>query len=102
MPEDARVRMPEDAPAGPQPASERLKRKTVELEWYPMDAAPQDGKPVWLKSGDSTPIFQEALWRHTRAINRQTGRWEPTGFWAIRNGGGARVPFDPIGWRQIQ
>ena len=75
--------------------------------WYDVDGAPQDGKPVFLLGPDDPPDhadfpFVEAVWRNTRFYDKRGGRWQPTGFWAVRNCAGIKVGFDPIAWRPAQ
>lgn len=60
---------------------------------------PYDGAPVWLRgelNGAATTI--EAQWRATRAYDALNKRWNPSAFWAVRNSGGMRVPFEPTGY----
>lgn len=76
--------------------------------WFDMDDAPQDGKPVVLLGPDQPPNskhfpYAEAYWRHTRKWDGCGGPgggiWRVVAFWAVRNSGGAPVPFRPVGWR---
>lgn len=59
---------------------------------------PYNGEPVWLTPDGSTEYL--AVWRVTREFRE--GRFQPIGFWAIRNGGGTRIPFDPLGYRKFE
>ena len=65
-----------------------------------MDAAPDDGKPIWTLHLDRNgwlPI--ETVWRHTRFM--VCGQWRTGGFWAVRNAGGTKLPSPPIAWRPV-
>jgi hypothetical protein len=59
---------------------------------------PFTGEPVWLTPDGTTEYL--AVWRVTREY--RDGRFQPVGFWAVRNGGGQRVPFEPIGYRRYE
>lgn len=58
---------------------------------------PFDGRPV-LVAADGR-VFTPAVWRNSRCFDQKTGAWSHTGFWALRNGGGTRVPFEPTHYR---
>jgi hypothetical protein len=59
---------------------------------------PFDGRPV-LVAADMSSQFVESVWRTSRSFDMKTGSWKHTGFWALRNGGGAKVPFEPTLYR---
>ena len=76
------------------------------VEWLdiPIDWAvanpvyPYNGEPVWLTpDGD---IEYAGVWRTSREF--KDGRFQPTGFWAVYNGGGVRINFEPIGYRRYE
>jgi hypothetical protein len=89
----------------PTPPAERpVKAEAIPYGWYDVDGAPQDGKPVVLLGPDDPPDrtdfpFVEAVWRNSRYFDRKCGRWQPTGFWAVRNCAGIKVAFTPVAWR---
>lgn len=72
-------------------------------DWNPMDTARKDGRNVWLTDGNGHTC--EAAWRTSRrySMKKENGRWigkfRPVSYWAVANGGGQRVPFEPKGWR---
>ncbi len=62
------------------------------------DRFPFNGAPILLRSVDGDTA--EAVFRFTRRF--VVGRWEPAGFWAKRNAGGARLGFEPVAYRKIE
>jgi hypothetical protein len=46
------------------------------------------------------------VWRVSRQFvagsDGRGGRFEPVGFWSLRNSGGQRIGWDPIGWRPCE
>lgn len=66
-------------------------------EWFVMDTARKDGKPLWLRGPDGEAV--EATWRQSRRIvNTPKGyAWEEYFTWTAILGG--LVPFEPVGWR---
>ena len=67
----------------------------------PTTAYPFDGRPVFVAENPAGR-FIEAVWRTSRRFDTSTGQWEHTGFWAIRNGGGTRTPFEPTVYRVFE
>lgn len=65
----------------------------------PMDTAPQDGKFIGVFGASKQ--YAEAFWRNSRRQDPQNGRWIPFGYWALRNSGGSKLGFDPMGWRAL-
>ena len=59
---------------------------------------PFNGEPVWLTSDGETEYL--AIWRVTREY--RDGRFQPTAFWAVHNGGGVKIDFEPIGYRRYE
>ena len=59
---------------------------------------PYDGQPVWLTPDGLTEYL--AIWRVTREF--RDGRFQPTAFWAVHNGGGVKIPFEPLGYRAYE
>ena len=83
----------------PKPANEWLALPAVPASMLPgANGEPYDGVPVWL-TPDGEQKFV-AIWRHTREF--RDGRFQPTAFWAVRNAGGQRIPFEPIGWMKFE
>ena len=75
-----------------------------EIEWsdipnvvYP-DRYPHNGEPVWLTPDGETEYI--GVWRQTREF--KDGRFRPVEFWAQHNGGGLKLPFEPIGYRKYE
>lgn len=74
------------------------------FEWLniPQDADvtkyPFTGEPVWLTPDGAIEYL--AVWRVTREF--KDGRFQPTAFWAIHNGGGLRITFEPLGYRRYE
>lgn len=62
-------------------------------------AFPFDGSVVELRRANDR--VEQAVWRESRRMNRQTGRWEPIAFWARRNAGGKRIDFEPVAYRKM-
>lgn len=88
----------------PTPTSERPVKAEVPQGWQDMLDAPEDGKPVFLLGPDDPTDkrdhpYVEAVYRHSRAYDKNGGRWRPIGFWAVRNCAGIKVAFDPVAWR---
>jgi hypothetical protein len=80
------------------PVPESANGHAVPDGWLDLEAAPDTGRPVWLIGLEGQMV--EAFWRHTRRFDAQGGGiWREYGFWAIRNGGGQKVPWDAIGWK---
>lgn len=102
-----RVKEPEDAKPEPRRAAAKANGNLALIKFPPrlpegwdlnMEAAPDDGKPLWTLHLDQNgwlPI--ETVWRHTRFMN--CGVWQTRGFWAIRNAGGTPLPSSPVAWR---
>ena len=67
------------------------------IDWKDMATADLSGRVVLLTPDLETPI--QAVWRKTREYRE--GRWQDTGFWALRNAGGAPVPFAPVAWSEF-
>jgi hypothetical protein len=46
------------------------------------------------------------IWRVSRQFvagpGGRGGRFESTGFWSLRNSGGQRIGWEPVGWRPYQ
>ena len=59
---------------------------------------PYSGQPVWLTPDGLTEFL--AVWRVTREF--KDGRFQPTAFWAMHNGGGVKIPFEPLGYRKYE
>jgi hypothetical protein len=88
----------------PTPPAERPVKVGIPTGWHEMEGAPEDGKPVFLLGPDDPPDsrdhqYVEAVYRHSRAYDKNGGRWRPIGFWAVRNCAGIKVPWTPIAWR---
>lgn len=58
------------------------------------------GRPVVLTGQNQTQV---CVWRVSRRFvpgpDGRGGRFEPVGFWALRNSGGQRIQFEPTAWR---
>lgn len=70
------------------------------VDWQDMDSAPKTGGPLLL-----TPDLEqahEAVWRSTREYSPSASRFVDVGFWAVRNAGGRKIGFEPLGWRPAQ
>ena len=76
---------------GYQPLSEDNKVKGI---------YPYGGSPVLLTPDGKT--FHPAVWRVTRKFDPIAPGWVSTGFWAVRNGGGRKIDFEPIGFRKFE
>lgn len=76
--------------------------ETPKIEWSdipePTVHYPFNGQPVWLTPDGETEYL--AVWRITREFKE--GRFQPTAFWAVRNGGGTKIGFEPIGYRRFE
>lgn len=84
--------------------------RTPEIEWLDMPAYqfvnpldgpseyPHNGEPVWLTPDGETEYI--GVWRQTREF--KDGRFRPVEFWAQHNGGGLKLPFEPIGYRKYE
>lgn len=82
--------------------------ETPKIEWLDFPSIPDDGRmypsipyngqPVWLTPDGSTEYL--AVWRVTREF--KDGRFQPTSFWAMHNGGGVKIPFEPLGYRKYE
>lgn len=75
-----------------------------------MSEAPDDARPVLLTDGSPASEGQHALngVRVVEAVSRETRRydlparcWRVSRFWAVRNSGGQRIDFEPIGWSPL-
>ena len=105
-PEGVHVRQPEperglfdDEPAAPAPSIEwkDIPART-EQSRYMADVYPFNGEPVWLTPDGATEYL--AVWRVTREF--RDGRFQPVGFWAVHNGGGVKIDFEPLGYRKYE
>jgi hypothetical protein len=67
--------------------------------WYDMATAPDDGKAIQLLGPDGQRV--EAVWRNSRGFDPVGGKWRQTAFWAVRNAGGLRVDWEPLGWKPL-
>ena len=61
---------------------------------------PFDGQPVFLTEDGVTA--HAAVWRTTRGYNTLKSNWEVSSFWAVRNGGGAKIAFEPLGYKRFE
>lgn len=93
-------------PSEPSPATnEVLPFLNLEEGWAVLPEAPAgltdvfpfDGQPVDLSDG---ALSVTGVWRQSRKFI--AGKFEPTSFWAIHNGGGQRIAFEPVGYREHQ
>lgn len=78
------------------PEKPARKGKTLEPSYNRMEDAPDDGKSIIIFGEDGKTA--EVFWRHTRAWDRNGGKWRTVGFWALWGSGGQRCPWEPIGW----
>jgi hypothetical protein len=76
------------------------------VEWAPLPAAPEgwgeypfDGQPVLVKDGEAR--VAQAVWRGTRKWAGSGSRWRTTGFWAVRNAGGQKLPLEPVAYAKL-
>jgi hypothetical protein len=77
-------------------------------EWLDLPEPPKIGETVEFPyNGAAVTLLSPgrdkevaAVWRSTRAF--RDGRWIGTHFWAIRNGGGQCVPFQPAAYRKFE
>ena len=68
-----------------------------------MDAAPTDGKGLWTLHLDRNGWFPiETIWHNTRVRVCGQMQWGRSGWWAVRNAGGTKLPSEPIAWRPAQ
>lgn len=69
--------------------------------WAPIpeltDGAPFDGRPVLLTPDGVRS--HAAAWKVTRAYSQATRRYDDVGFWVFHNGGTAKIPYAPVGWK---
>ncbi|MDE2107336.1 MAG: hypothetical protein KGL39_59620 [Patescibacteria group bacterium] len=103
-PEGVHVKQPEpeaglfdDEPAPP--TIEASKIEWLDIPIVVMDDKhlyPLNGQPVWLTPDGTTEYL--AVWRTTREL--RNGRFQPVGFWAVHNGGGVKIDFEPLGYRR--
>ncbi len=77
-------------------------------EWLDLPAPPKIGEPL-LYPYNGVPVTLlspgrdkevAAFWRATRAFCKD--RWVATHFWALRNGGGRCVPFEPAAYKKFE
>lgn len=61
-------------------------------------APPTDGKVIEITDG--LGAIEQVVWRRTRKYENH--RWVEDGFWAKRNAGGARAPFEAVAWRAVK
>jgi hypothetical protein len=105
-PQDVRFKQPEQGLFDDEPAVE-----APGIEWLDMPEPialrdvqlqtlcyPYSGEPVWLTPDGTTEYI--AVWRVTREF--KDGRFQPVGFWALRNSGGQRIGFEPLGYRKYE
>ena len=77
-------------------------------EWLDLPAPPKIGEAVdFPYNGVAVTLLSPGrdkevagVWRSTRAF--RDGRWVATNFWAIRNGGGQCVPFEPAAYKKFE
>ena len=113
MAKEHNFKMPQDVVLKVQPTKaeslfdeETKTEKTGEaVDWLDLPTAPvasmgeypYDGAPVFLTSnGDD---FHEGVWRTSRTFGKTS--WVTTSFWARRNAGGAKIGFEPLGYKKI-
>ena len=102
-PQDVKFKTPDAASSlfGEEPAAV-APVETPKIEWLdipePTAFYPFNGQPVWLTPDGETEYL--AVWRVTREF--KDGRFQPTAFWAVRNGGGTKIEFEPIGYRRFE
>lgn len=71
-------------------------------EWRPMDEIGE------LRSGELRVLTPGGLtgyvcaWRQSRAFDVASGRWAAVGFWTLRDSGGQRIGWEPVGWLPYQ
>ena len=109
-PEGVTLKQPPTGLFGEEPATDEspaiVEPPSTSVEWYDIPnfaypeapVYPHNGEPVWLTPDGNVEYL--AVWRTTREY--RDGRFQPVGFWAIRNGGGTRIPFDPLGYRRFE
>ena len=68
--------------------------------WSAIDDVARSGRPVVLRSAEGETA--EAVYHSTRKFNRSLLKWEGHAFWALRNGAGAPVSFEPVGYRVLE
>jgi hypothetical protein len=84
------------------------KLEPVATEWLDLPEPPKIGETVdYPYNGVAVTLLSPgrdkevaAVWRSTRAF--RDGRWIGTHFWAIRNGGGQCVPFQPAAYKKFE
>ena len=76
------------------------------VEWTPLPEAPEgwveypfDGQPLLVK--DAEGRVARAVWRSTRKWVSSGARWKTTGFWAVRNAGGQKLPLEPVAFTKL-
>lgn len=107
------VKTPEPEAAAPKAPDPKAKFKIPDGWDQDMDGAPADGKPIWTLgfSEDTTLVIpdsglpagvvaMETVWRSTRFM--LCGQWQLGGFWAVRNQGGRKLPYEAVAWRPAQ
>ncbi len=51
-------------------------------------------------------VGEICVWRVSRQFvpgpGGRGGRFEPVGFWSLRNSGGQRIAWEPVGWRPYE
>jgi len=102
------ARAPEKASAGlfgdDTPKADAAER----AEWVDLPEPPKVGEQVlYPYDGQAVTLLSSgrdkeaaAVWRSTRAI--KDGRWDSVHFWALRNSGGQRVPFEPVAYKKFE
>jgi hypothetical protein len=109
-PQGVHVKTPDVGLFGEEPATDEspaiVEPPSTSVEWLEVPdfckmrgrPYPFTGEPVWLTPDGATEYI--AVWRVTREY--RSGRFQPVGFWAVRNGGGQKIDFEPLGYRRFE
>jgi hypothetical protein len=87
------------------PASELFEDEPAKTEWLDLppvqkNVYPYNGAAVLVTpDGDQSWL---AVWRDSRAYNKVSARFEDVSFWAVRNSGCQRIPFEPLGYKPFE
>ena len=105
-PQGVHVKMPEPETGLFDDEPAPIAASTPKIEWLDVPRGvlddkwlyPLNGQPVWLTPDGVTEYL--AVWRTTREF--RDGRFQPVGFWAVHNGGGVKIGFEPLGYRKYE
>ena len=88
----------------------QLEQPTKEPVWR--DMRELDGREKFLQGGlvvllpEVGTVGEVCVWRTSRQFvpgeGGRGGRFELVGFWSLRNSGGQRIAWEPVGWRPYE